>query len=397
MRRVSSAMTEKKNNRLRRFVEKGAWELSVPAAMVVLGIVLLADLPEAAQTLLELAATLATYAALLPTVAQRLYDYVPEEAGDAGLVVLTLFVAGAGLAAAQVLEPAAPARAATTVFYLAVALGAGRLCAQAWLGNLSALPVWSLLRLSVGLLALSALAAAGEGIGQMTGLFRSAWLTSGVADGALLAIAFYATASAAADHGPQESLVRLPTRWPELVALGHAGAGATAALQTWLARYPGARATALLALTVAPLVLAAGLLVADALRLREARDIAWRGKIGAAALLLVAEFAFLAGAMLSSLQAAGSVLLGGPASLWPWAWRLVLAVTAVAAWERRWDKFLGRTALPAGLATAAGVAAVILATCLWLTDNPLAGAGFVVAGALLAAAPLSQAAQPPGQ
>lgn len=372
-----------------------AGELCASAAIIVLGIALAANLAEAAGMLGKLAATLAIYGLLLPALAHRLYEFVPKDAGDPQATALTLFLVGAGLAVGQALEPSGLASAITTTLYLAAGVAAGRLYVLAWLENASLLPIWSLLRISVALLSVSALAAAAEAAGHMAGLFRVPWLASAIADGALLAVAFHATAAAAADWQPDHGLARLPARWPEMVALTHAGAAATAAVQAWLTRYPGGGATALLVVTVAPVVLASGLLLSDALRLRAAGAVDWPARAGAATLLLVADLAFLAGAALSNLRAAGATLLGRDPALWPWLWRLILAATAAAACKGLWEKPLGRSGLSAGLATAAGIAVILLAGYLWLTDAPLAGPGFIIAGTLLMAGGLVQVARRP--
>ncbi|MCX7599410.1 MAG: hypothetical protein N2512_11195, partial [Armatimonadetes bacterium] len=320
-------------------------ELCPATAITVLALAMAAGSPEAAGNLGEIAATLAAYALLLPSLARRLYDFVPPEAGNPQATALTLFLAGAGLALAQSLESTSPRAPVTAAFFLLIAALAGRLYVRAWLADSTALPIWSLTRFSVGAMALAALAGAADSIGHLCGLLRSPWLAAGVTDGVLLAVAFHATAVAAADRDREQAILRLPGHWPEMVTLAHLGAAATVAVQAWVTRYPGARATALLIVTGAPLFIAAALLLADALRLRPAGGARPPSRAAAPILLLLAYGAFLAGAALSNLRAVNAALIGQDAAIWPWGWRLPLALAAAAAYSGQWERTILRPGL----------------------------------------------------
>lgn len=363
--------------------------LAPAIAITVLALAMAAGLPETAGALGELATTLAVYTLLLPAVGRRLYDFVPPEAGNPQVAVLTLFLAGAGLAVGQSLGTTSTSTSLTTVFFLLTAALAGRLYIKAWLAVPSALPIWSLTRLSAGAIALSALGGAVDGLGRISGLFRMPWLAAGVADGALLAVAFHATAVAAADRDQNQDVLRLPTHWPEMVTLAHIGAVATAIVQAWLTRYPGARVTALLVLTTAPLIVASMLLLTDTLRLRAADSGAWLSRAGAALLLSLTNLAFFAGAAMANLRAAGSLLLVQDAPVWPWGWRLPLALAAAAAYAEQWENSISRIAVPLSALSAAGIALLILGCYLWLWGSSAPWAYFLLGGVTLAAAALA--------
>lgn len=360
--------------------------LAPAIAITVLALAMAAGLLETAGALGELATTLAVYTLLLPAIARRLYDFVPPDAGDPQVAALTLFLTGAGLALGQSLETTSTSTLLTTVFFLMTAALAGRLYVRAWLAVPSALPTWSLTRLSMGAIALSALGGAVDGLARIGGLFRMPWLAAGIADGALLAVAFHATAVATADRDHNQDVLRLPTHWPEMVTLAHIGAVATALVQAWLTRYPGARATALVVLTTAPLLIAAALLLADAVRLRATGSASWVSKTAAASLLLLTNLAFLAGAATANLRAAGSLLLVQDTPVWPWGWRLPLALAAAAAYRGQWEQTVSHPVMSAGALTAASTALVILSCYLWLWGSSAPWAYFLLGGVTLAAA-----------
>ncbi|MCX7598816.1 MAG: hypothetical protein N2512_08130, partial [Armatimonadetes bacterium] len=86
----------------------------------------------------------------------------------------------------------------------------------------------------------------------------------------------------------------------------------------------------------------------------------------------------------SNLRAVNAALIGQDAAIWPWGWRLPLALAAAAAYSGQWERTILRPGLPAGILTAAGTALTILGGYLWLFGYSLSWLCFLSAGLALA-------------
>jgi hypothetical protein len=247
------------------------------------------------------------------------------------------------------------------------------------------------LRLACAWLAVAAIATAAAHCAIAIGLRSSlAWLMSAAHDGAFAAmpVLFLLTqrariATATGTPG------FLPLRLPQLVAIFTVVMVAAAALQAWLWRYPGAQATgAIVVVWVAAIGIVTALLSPQqALLIRPLHPQAAQMWLSTAAPVLA--FAYLAVTMIAaSLQTRTIAFIEAPPDIWAWGYRVMLAVTCLAAiaaatrdsMPRLRFFFLSHTFLPLTATLAIG-----LGHWLWLTSSPLAPMPLALAGVAIIA------------